>query len=229
MPGDDDTGVNCRSSGSVTVRKVDPDLKVKSVSRSSSSVNLGQGFTLTIEVKNDGDATSEQTTLDFYRSGNSTITPGFDTWLGSLSVGSLAPGRETTVSTFVTPQTSGQHYYGACIDPVPGDADTGVNCRSSGRVTVNEAPPDRDSAEVRDLGCRLVWVFGTGLEVYGTVYAKVPLDGVTVNGYGVKDRNRTLLGQQNLGSFSAEQQKEFSITGLNLNYGGCAAVWELSR
>ena len=230
VPGDTDTQVNCKSSGSVTVRKVDPDLKVKSVSRSSRSVNLGQGFTLTIEVKNDGDATSEQTSLDFYDSpGNSNITPGFDQKLGTLSIKSLTPNEETEVSTFVTPVSSGQHYYGACIDPVPGDTDTQVNCKSSGSVTVNEAPPDRDSAEIRDLGCRLVWVFGTGLEVYGTVYAKVPLDGVTVNGYGVEDRNRTLLGQQNLGSFSARQQKEFSITGLNLNYGGCAAVWELSR
>ena len=141
VPGDDDTGVYCRSGGSVTVRKVDPDLKVKSVSRSSSSVNLGQGFTLTIEVKNDGDATSEQTSLDFYRSTNSTISTADDK-LGSLSLRSLAQGEETTVSTFVTPVNSGKHYYGACIDPVPGDDDTGVYCRSSGSVTVRKVDPD---------------------------------------------------------------------------------------
>ena len=113
-----------------------PDLVVQTPSVSDSSPNAGGAFTLSATVRNQGNGLSASTTLRYYRSPDATISTS-DTAVGTDAVGGLAASGTSAESISLTaPSTAGTYYYGACVDPVSGESDTGNNCSNSSAVTV---------------------------------------------------------------------------------------------
>ncbi len=114
-----------------------PDLVVSSPSVSDSSLSAGDRFTLRATVRNQGDGRSAATTLRYYRSSNSSIGTS-DTQVGTDSVGVLSASSSSAESISLTaPSSAGTYYYGACVDSVSGESNTGNNCSSGVRVTVS--------------------------------------------------------------------------------------------
>ena len=139
VSGESNTGNNCSSAVTVTVSAA-PDLVVGAPSVDDSSPTTGESFTLSATVRNQGDGSSAATTLRYYRSADSTISSS-DTAVGTDPVGGLAASGTSAESTSVTaPSTAGTYYYGACVDSVSGESNTGNNCSSGVAVAVGSRP-----------------------------------------------------------------------------------------
>ncbi len=139
VSGESDTGNNCSSAVTVTVRG--SDLIVESPSVSNSSPGPGASFTLSATVRNQGGGRSSSTTLRYYLSTDETIDQS-DTEIDTDYVSSLDPSETSDESDFLSaPSSAGRYYYGACVDAVTGESDTGNNCSSAVIVTVRSAPP----------------------------------------------------------------------------------------
>ena len=118
-----------------------PDLVVEVSSVSDSEPAAGARFTLSATVSNAGDGESPSTTLRYYRSTDATITTS-DTEVGAEAVeGFGASGSSRGTVTLTAPSSPGTYYYGACVDAVTEESDTGNNCSSSVEVAVREPPP----------------------------------------------------------------------------------------
>ena len=99
-----------------------PDLVVASPSVSDSGPAAGAQFTLTVTVRNDGNAASEATTLRYYQSTDGAITES-DTALGTAAVAGLSASGTLSESMQLTaPSAPGTYYYGACVDAVTGES-----------------------------------------------------------------------------------------------------------
>ena len=120
-----------------------PDLVVQSPSVSNNNVASGATFTLGATVRNQGTGSSAATTLHYYRSDDATID-ATDTQVGTAAVRGLAAGRASAESINLTaPSDAGTYYYGACVDAVTGESDTGNNCSEAVSITVAAVtPPD---------------------------------------------------------------------------------------
>ena len=117
------------------------DLIVETPSVSSSSPDAGASFTLYATVRNRGNSASSATTLRYYSSLDATISAS-DTAVGTDAVGGLATSGSSAESINLTaPSTSGTYYYGACIDAVSGESDTGNNCSAAVSITVATTTP----------------------------------------------------------------------------------------
>jgi hypothetical protein len=115
-----------------------PDLVVQSPTVSDSSPGEGASFTLRATVRNRGSGASAPSRLVYYRSADSTISTS-DTQVGTDQVGGLAASGTSNESIDLTaPSSAGTYYYGACVDPVSGESDTGNNCSGAAVVTVAE-------------------------------------------------------------------------------------------
>ena len=134
VSGESDTGNNCSSAVTVTVSR--PDLIVESPSVSDSSPGPGASFTLSATVRNQGEGQSAFTTLRYYQSTDETISTG-DTEVGTDYVSRLAASESSEESARLsTPSSEGTYYYGACVEAVDGESDTGNNCSSAVAITV---------------------------------------------------------------------------------------------
>ena len=144
-----DTTNNCSAAVTVTVGAAPaPDLIVSTFTVRNSSPVTGQYFTMDVTVNNQGNGSSESTTLRYFRSTDATITtsdasislggvPGF------LSVDGLSPSGSVDKSASTpAPSTPGTYYYGACVGTVTGESDTTNNCSPAATVTVQAAAPD---------------------------------------------------------------------------------------
>ena len=139
-----DTTNNCSAAVTVTVGAAPaPDLVVDTPTVSESAPAAGASFTLNAAVRNQGNGSSDSTTLRYYRSADSTITTG-DTAVGTDFVFRLDAAESGAESISVTaPSTAGTYYYGACVDAVSDESDTTNNCSATVTVTVGAAPaPD---------------------------------------------------------------------------------------
>ena len=117
-----------------------PDLVVQSPTVSDSSPGAGASLTMSATVRNQGSGSSGSTTLRYYRSSDSTISTS-DTQVGTDRVGGLAASGTSSESFDLTaPSSAGTYYYGACVEPVSGESDTGNNCSDAVAVTVVERP-----------------------------------------------------------------------------------------
>ena len=137
VSGESNTGNNCSSGVSVTVSgSGSPDLIVESPSVNDNTLTTGQSFTLRATVRNQGNASAAATTLRYYRSSNATISAD-DTEAGTDGVNSLSAGGTSAESISLNaPSSAGTYYYGACVDNVSGESNTGNNCSSGVSVTV---------------------------------------------------------------------------------------------
>ena len=85
------------------------------------------------------------TTLRYYRSVNSTISDN-DMQVGTDPVSGLPASDSSPVSVSLTaPSAARTYYYGACVDGVSGESNTGNNCSSGVRVTVADSEGDDHS------------------------------------------------------------------------------------
>ena len=142
VSGESNTGNNCSAGVRVTVTSANPDLVVQSPWVSDNTLTTGQSFTLRATVRNRGDARSSSTTLRYYRSSNATITTT-DTRIGTDAVSALSASATSVESiTLRAPSSAGTYYYGACVQGVSGESNTGNNCSAGVRVTVTSASPD---------------------------------------------------------------------------------------
>ena len=143
VTGESDTGNNCSSSVAVTVPAPAPDLVADTPTVSDNSPVAGASITLSTRVRNRGDGASGSTTLRLYRSTNASISTS-DTELKSWSVAALSAGGRTVLASHQSsaPSSPGTYYYGACVEAVSGESDTGNNCSSSVAVTVPAPAPD---------------------------------------------------------------------------------------
>ena len=138
-----DTGNNCSAGVSLTVESVGgtPDLVAESPEVSRAMVVPDGFFTLSATVRNRGSGLSGSTTVRYYRSSDSTISTS-DTEVETISLEALAAGGSVTASTLVrAPSSNGTYYYGACVDAVNGESDTGNNCSAGVRVEVGSTGP----------------------------------------------------------------------------------------
>ena len=140
VTGESDTTNNCSSSVQVTVPEPGPesgpDLVVAAPTVSNNAPDAGAAFTLSAEVRNDGDEGAAATTLRYYRSTGTIITTS-DRQVGTDAVAGLAASGTSGKSVSLTATLpAGTYYYGACVDAVTGESDTTNNCSSSVQVTV---------------------------------------------------------------------------------------------
>ena len=117
-----------------------PDLVVGPPTVTSNSPDAGASFTLSATVRNGGDGSSGPTTLTYYRSTDSTITLS-DTKVGDSYVDGIAASGSRPLSIQLTaPLEAGTYHYGACVEPVSGEASTGNNCSDAVQVEVVGRP-----------------------------------------------------------------------------------------
>ena len=140
----EENNVNNNCSTSVEVRVIrpagPPDLAVTITEPvDPSSVTVGQSFTLSATVSNQGDGQAAATTLQYYLSLDPTIANN-DTPLGSIQqVVSLAAGNSSLVQG-VSVIPGGKFYYGACVAPVDGDNNETNNCSPGVQIPGGGAP-----------------------------------------------------------------------------------------
>ena len=135
---------NCSPSVTITVAEPEyPDLVVETPLVSSDSLIPGASFTLSATVRNRGAADATATTLRFYQSTDTTLTPS-DTQIRTADVAALNSGGTAEIGiTLKAPTTLGTHYYGACVDSVDNENASDNNCSPSVTITVAEpAYPD---------------------------------------------------------------------------------------
>ena len=119
----------------------DPDLVVERPTVSGNALTLGQSFTLSATVRNQGVGQAASTTLRYYRSSDATISAS-DAVVGTDAIGGLAASGAVHRSIGLTsPSSPGTYYYGACVDLVTGESDTGNNCSAAVSVTVAAVTP----------------------------------------------------------------------------------------
>ena len=150
VSGEANTGNNCSSAVTVTVGDQpppsSPDLVVGAPSVTDSRPPRGGSFTLSATVRNQGTGSSATTTLRYYRSTDGTIATS-DTQVGTDVVGALAASATSAKSIGLTaPSEEGTYYYGACVDAVSDESDTGNNCSGAVEVTVVNGDPVITSA-----------------------------------------------------------------------------------
>ena len=112
-----------------------PDLIVASVGLSPRSPYVGDDVTASATIRNDGDASSAATTVQFYSSLDATISRD-DVLAGKVQLASLPAGGSRTVTlgtTIIGP--AGTFYGGACVDVVEGETDTSNNCSKGLKIT----------------------------------------------------------------------------------------------
>ena len=118
-----------------------PDLVVQSPSVSNNNVASGATFTLGATVRNQGNGSSAATTLRYYRSTDATVSTS-DTRVGTDAVSGLSASGSSAESINLTaPSGAGSYYYGACVDAVSGESNTGNNRSPAATLTVTTQPP----------------------------------------------------------------------------------------
>ena len=117
------------------------DLTVAAPMPSDANPAAGASFTLSATVVNGGTGSSNATEVRFFRSTDATIMVA-DTQVAVANVPALAASGSVTASADVNaPAAGGTFHYGACVDAVPGEAETGNNCSPAVTVTVRAPPP----------------------------------------------------------------------------------------
>ena len=126
------------ATGNTDISSAAPDLVVNTPTLSDSSPMEDQALTLSLTVRNRGAGPSGPTTLTYYRSDDSTITPA-DTEVGTDGIGGLSASESSAESTLTyAPSAPGTYYYSACVDSMPGESDTTNNCSAVAAATVSE-------------------------------------------------------------------------------------------
>ena len=212
VAGESDTRNNCSQAFPATVlERTSPDLVASVTSVGDGGVLYAGGpFTINAEVHNQGTGPAASTTLRYYLSTDRTISTS-DTLVGTDPVDPVPVSRTRAESlSWTAPSSAGPYYYGVCVDPVAGESDTRNNC-SVGFGTLVLEPA---TVFINECGTTL---FGIRYTIKGTVFATKALSNVTVIGYGIDNfGRRTKVGEDDLGTMSAQTSESFSISGFNI-------------
>ena len=146
-----ETGNNCSTGVEVVVpdsgNRTRPDLVVESPRVDNATPAAGASFVLSATVRNGGDARSAAATLRYFSSSNATIDTS-DTRVGTDSVSALGVGSTSLESISLTaPTQPGTYYYGACVDTVTSETETGNNCSSGVEVVVPSGGGGRNNGD----------------------------------------------------------------------------------
>ena len=149
--GETNTQNNCSVGVPIIVEGIEggpPDLIVVAPSILDHRPAMGE-FRLWATVRNTGSGASTATTIRYYRSDDPTIDAN-DTQVRTQDIHPLGvegllgfpaiyyPNAWDDVVT--APTSPGTYYYGACVDPVPGESDTNNNCSEA--MPMNVGVPD---------------------------------------------------------------------------------------
>ena len=179
-----------------------PDLIVESPSVSDNTLTTGQSFTLSATVRNQGNGSSASTTLRYYQSSNSTISTS-DTQVGTDSVSGLsASGTSAESISLTAPPSAGTYYYGACVNSVTGESDTGNNCSTGVRVTVSSSSTGGGG--------------GGGSQTCTVGLMLNPGDGCSGSGYSLRNDSGVLVVDGNIGGIRMGNSR-FDNDSVNLN------------
>ena len=188
----------------------EPDLIVESPSADPATPSAGQLVLLSATVRNQGGAQSAATRLRFYRSSDATISRS-DTALQDVSVSALAPsGTSNSAISVTAPSAAGTYYYGACVDTVAGESDTGNNCSRAVSVTVRGSGGSGVTGQLTLCTGSRISSSIARVTMGGTIQAHEPVSLVRVSGYAAG----SLVGFDFLGDMSAGESKAFSISGI---------------
>ena len=120
----------------ITEVVLSPDLTVIEPDVSNSNLIAGQAFTLYAKARNQGNTSSAETTLRWYRSADATISTS-DTSLGTEIVSTLDSGETADMNLAAIAPDSGIYWVGACIDVVSGESNTTNQCSAGVQITVS--------------------------------------------------------------------------------------------
>jgi len=138
------TDNNCSVSAWVTVQndtQTGPDLIVASISAQDPVVLIGDRPTLTVQVKNVGTELSASTAVHYYHSTDTIIETGDDEVGSADNISEITPNESKySLEHFPSPDTPGQHYYGACIEPVDREIEVDNNCSNAVPITILGVP-----------------------------------------------------------------------------------------
>ena len=114
-----------------------PDLVVDSPQVSKNTLALGEGFTFSATVKNDGGEQSSATILRCYIDSDSSNV----TEIGTAAVSALTKNGTSDVSIQLTaPTAPGTYNYFACVSGIPNESNADNNCSTGIRITVGASP-----------------------------------------------------------------------------------------
>ena len=161
------------------------DLGVPAASVSDNILTPGQSFTLRATVHNWGTEQAAATTLRYYRSDDATID-NTDTEVGTDAVRGLAAGGASDQSISLTaPSSAGTSYYGACVESVSGERNTGNNCSSG--VSVSHVPSPIVRIPDANLRAAIEAALGTASGAPITVAKMETLQGLMASYAGISD------------------------------------------
>ena len=201
-----------------------PDLVVQSPSVSNNRVSADATFTLGATVRNQGNGSSAATTLHYYRSSDATVSTS-DTQVGTDAVSGLSAGNSSAESINLTaPSSSGTYYYGACVDAVSGESNTGNNCSPAVTLTVTTQPSPGGASKLywTDWGTDKIQranLDGSGIEDLVSGGGLDGPDGLTLDMAGGKmywtDAGTNKIQRADLNGSNVEDL----VTGLGIPYG----------
>ena len=134
------TGAASDTDSATTNQATAPDLTVDAPTVNDSTLDAGDSFTLSVTVRNQGNASSDSAKLSYQRSlTDSTFVRGHRIVAVTSMVG-LAVSENILESTDLTaPSSPGTYYYRACVFEVSDEILTDNNCSSGVAVTVSAA------------------------------------------------------------------------------------------
>ena len=143
----DPGGLRAVQGVSVSVsRATAPDLEFSRVDPQDITVAPGGEGVVEFTIRNAGDAASNATNTRAHQSEDATITTSDRVVSEDIRIEALAPADTATVRLRISVPagaTAGSTYFGMCVDPVTGEANTGNNCSTAARLTIsgsNRAP-----------------------------------------------------------------------------------------
>ena len=112
------------------------DLLIAEIMVSDRNPAAGGTFVLSVIVGNDGAAAAPATGVRFLRSADEEITTA-DSEVGTVELPPIAvAGRAGSSVRLSAPASGGTYYYGACVEAVSGESETGNNCSAAVAVVV---------------------------------------------------------------------------------------------
>ena len=117
-----------------------PDLTVDAPTVNDSTLDTGDSFTLSVTVRNQGNASSGSAKLSFQRSLNgSSFERGHKIVAVTSMDGLIVSGNTLESAELTAPSSPGTYYYRVCVFDVSDESLTANNCSSAVTVTVSAA------------------------------------------------------------------------------------------
>ncbi len=125
------------------------------------------------------------------------------------------------------PDSGGTYYYGACVDSVSGESNTGNNCSSGVAVTVSTQRLEFDIEIDTCSGAYNSFADHTQVTIEGTVSSNYRLALLELTGYIVERGDETEIGTDYITRLDADSEEDFDIDGFYNGRIGSGASCEL--